>query len=68
MSNTQQPLALHVLDAGRTLGLGRRATYELVRSGEIPSIRLGKRRYVPVAVIQELLAQARLQTENSSSE
>lgn len=63
-----QPLTLRPLEAGRALGIGRRATYELLRSGELPSIRLGKRRYVPVAVIQELLAQATVQKEKLINE
>ena len=38
--------AYDVPEAGRRLGIGRNLAYALVRSGEIPSIRLGARRIV----------------------
>ncbi len=47
---------LTVEEAGRFLGLGRSASYEAVRRGEIPSLRLGRRRVVPTAALRRLLA------------
>lgn len=35
------PLVLNVEQLMRTLGIGRNAAYELVRSGQIPSIHIG---------------------------
>jgi excisionase family DNA binding protein len=49
-----QPV-MSVEEAGRELGLGRSASYEAVRRGEIPSLRLGKRRVVPTAALRRLL-------------
>ncbi len=46
---------MSVEEAGRELGLGRSASYEAVRRGEIPSLRLGKRRVVPTAALRRLL-------------
>lgn len=51
----EQPV-LSVEEAGRLLGLGRSAAYEAVRRGEIPSLRLGRRRVVPTASLRRLLA------------
>ncbi len=40
-------------DAGRAIGLGRTKTFELVGSGELPSVRVGRRRLVPVSAIRD---------------
>jgi excisionase family DNA binding protein len=42
-------------EAARRLGLGRNATYEAVRKGEVPAIRIGKRWLIPVAVLDRML-------------
>ena len=44
----EEPWLLRVEEAARLLGLGRSKVYELVRSGEIPSITIGRSRRVPV--------------------
>lgn len=44
-----------VPEAGRILGLGRTASYEAVRAGEIPAIRIRGRVVVPVAQLERLL-------------
>ncbi|SFO14714.1 DNA binding domain-containing protein, excisionase family [Actinomadura madurae] len=37
-------------DAGEALGgISRTTTYELIRSGELPSVTIGRRRFVAVA-------------------
>ena len=36
------PLALTVLEAGQVLRVGRSVTYELVRSGQLRSVRIGR--------------------------
>ena len=43
-SNT--PLLITVEEAADLLGIGRTTTYELVMSGEIPSVKIGRRRLV----------------------
>ena len=42
-------------EAARRLGLGRNATYEAVRNGEVPAIRIGRRWLVPSAALDRLL-------------
>lgn len=48
-------LTLSVAEAGRRLGIGRNLTYEGIRRGEIPVIRIGRRLLVPVKALQRLL-------------
>ena len=46
---------LTVDETSTVLRLGRSATYEGVRNGEIPSIRIGRRVLVPVSALRALL-------------
>ncbi len=55
MSASQQPLTLTVEQAAEVLGVGRSTAYELVRSGDLTSIRLRRRIVVPVAHLAESL-------------
>jgi excisionase family DNA binding protein len=54
----QGPLVVSVTEAARILGISRAHAYELARIGELPVIRLGRRRLVPVTGIEALLRQA----------
>jgi excisionase family DNA binding protein len=47
---------LTVEEAAEVLGISRGLGYELVRSGELPSLRLGHRVVIPRRVVDELLA------------
>ena len=42
-------------DAARALGIGRTKVYELIRSGELRSVRVGGLRRVPVAALDEFV-------------
>jgi excisionase family DNA binding protein len=42
-------------DAARVLGLGRTKVYELMRSGELRSVKLGGLRRIPVAALAEFV-------------
>ena len=42
-------------EAAKVLGIGRSAAYEAARTGEIPTIKIGKRVLVPVAQLEQLL-------------
>jgi excisionase family DNA binding protein len=42
--------------AGAVLGLSRASAYGLAKSGEIPTIRMGRRLLVPKAALEKLLA------------
>lgn len=45
--NASAPLFLSVEDAAKLLGIGKTLAWDLVKAGEIPTIRLGTRRLVP---------------------
>lgn len=47
-------VAVDVETAGRALGLSRASAYSAVRTGELPSVRLGRRVLVPVPKLLEL--------------
>lgn len=53
-----EPLALSVKAAARILGLSRASAYEAVRTGQIPSLRFGKRIVIPRAALNRMLSQA----------
>jgi len=52
------PLTITVERAGQLLGISRGLAYDLVRRGEIPAIRLGRRVVVPASAIEEILRAA----------
>ena len=58
MTHTLQPdppLFLTIDEAARMLRIGRSLAYELAHQGEIPVVRLGKRRWlVPYAALQAM--------------
>jgi len=55
MRTNTRPLVLTVTQAGDLLGVGRSTAYELVRSGELESIRLQRRCVVPTRAVAERL-------------
>lgn len=50
------PLTLRVEDLMPILGIGRNTAYELVRSGQIRSVRVGRQLRVPKDAVVEFLA------------
>ncbi len=43
--------------AGRKFfGIGKSASYEAARRGQIPTIRIGRRLFVPIAAVENMLA------------
>ena len=51
-----QPKTLTVPEAGRVyFDLGRNASYEAARRGEIPTIRIGRLLRVPVLALERML-------------
>lgn len=55
-NHIDHPLTVTVEQAAKLLGIGRSTAYELVHTGAIPSLRLGRRLVVPVAQIAEQLS------------
>lgn len=51
-------LTVSVEEAAKLLGISRGLAYELVARGELPSLRLGRRRVVPLVGIHELIGDA----------
>lgn len=49
------PLALTVLEAGQVLRVGRSVTYELVHSGQLRSVRIGRSIRIPRDALVEYL-------------
>ncbi len=59
-SNQESPHVLSVPEAGRRyFNLGRAASYEAARRGEIPIIRIGRKLFVPIQAIEKMLSEAR---------
>lgn len=50
------PLLLTVEDAAERLSLGRTKVYELIRSGELEAVRIGKSRRVPADALDAYVA------------
>lgn len=50
------PLLVSVPEAGQALGIGKRLAWELVYSGELASVRVGRRRLVPVAELERFVS------------
>jgi excisionase family DNA binding protein len=50
------PLLLSVKDAGEHLGISRATMYELVSTGEIESLQIGRRRLIPRASLEQFIA------------
>lgn len=54
-----EPKTLTVPEAGRAyFGLGRNASYDAARRGEIPTIRIGRLLRVPIAAMEARLTLA----------
>jgi excisionase family DNA binding protein len=50
--------AYSVVEAGQRLGLGRNASYEAARKGQIPTLRIGGRILVPCEALERMLSEA----------
>lgn len=55
---TVHRLTYTVEEAARLFGISRGLAYELVKSGDLPAVRLGRRLVVPRMVVERLLAGA----------
>jgi hypothetical protein len=66
---TLRPKTLSVPEAGQTyFGLGRGASYEAARRGELPVIRIGRLLRVPVVAMERMLADAAPVRSNGTRE
>lgn len=52
-----QAALLSIPDAREALGrLGRTKTYELIASGELRTVKIGRRRFVPASAVDEYVS------------
>jgi excisionase family DNA binding protein len=49
---------IKIEEAGKVLGISRNTAYEAARSGELPTIKIGKRLLVPKVALDRLLDSA----------
>lgn len=54
-SQPAERLTISVTEAAQLLGIGRGTAYECVRTGELPSIKLGRRIVIPKRALQALV-------------
>ena len=54
-ATTEPRLLLRVDEAGRQLNLGRTVMYELIRSGQLRSVKVGKLRLIPRSALVEFV-------------
>jgi len=54
---TEPRLLLRVDEAGHQLNLGRTIMYELIRSGRLRSVKIGKLRLIPTSALSEFVDQ-----------
>ena len=53
-----KPQVYTVVEAGKILKIGRTASYEAARRGDIPTIRIGSSLRVPAAALQRMLEES----------
>ena len=58
-TNGAEPLAVRIPDAVRMTGIGRSKLYELIASGELETIKIGRCTLVTIDALKALLANAR---------
>lgn len=49
-------LALSIADLAKSLSVSQRHVYRLLKAGQIPSVKLGRRRLIPNNLVIEMLA------------
>jgi len=50
---------ISIPEAAKLLGLSRNFTYELVKRGELPSIKFGKRKLIPIIALEKRVQEAK---------
>ena len=64
--NQENTLVYSVVKVAALLGIGRSKAYELVRSGTIPSLRLGRRIVIPKLALSRFLAECAYQNNDEA--
>ncbi|MBL7061238.1 MAG: helix-turn-helix domain-containing protein [Dehalococcoidia bacterium] len=55
---TTEKLTFTVEEAGKLLGISRALAYQMVHTGQLPTLRFGKRLVVPKKAVQDMLEKA----------
>ncbi len=58
MEAASNKLDMSIQECANLLGIGRTSAYEAIRRGDIPSVKIGRRRLVPRVALERLLAEA----------
>ncbi|MEE4209466.1 MAG: helix-turn-helix domain-containing protein [Parvularcula sp.] len=56
---TVEPICVRVNDAARMIGVGRTKLYELISSGELETVKIGKATRITTASLHKLVEQCR---------
>jgi len=64
MEGPMEKRLLKMLEAAEVIGVGRTKIYELVASGELPCVHIGRPVRIPMAAIEDFVR--RLQEESAS--
>ena len=59
MTMIPDPICVRINDAARMLGVGRTKLYELIATGEIETVKLGKATRITTASLQDLVKRRR---------
>ena len=54
-----EPICVRINDAARMIGIGRTKLYELISSGELETVKIGKATRVTTASLRELVRRSR---------
>jgi excisionase family DNA binding protein len=58
-------LALSALEVAEALGICKTKAYDLINTGEIPSVSIGSKRLVPVDLLRKYLRQQDISSNNA---
>ncbi len=58
MDDSQSRVTYTVEEASKILGIGRNQAYDAAKSGELPTLRIGKRILVPRVALERMLNRA----------
>lgn len=67
LSPSDDLLLLTIEEAGRRLGLGRTSMYQLISSGAIESVTVGRLRRIPAECLQEYVSSLRATNHDARS-
>jgi excisionase family DNA binding protein len=56
LSENFKPIAVSILQVAKLMNIGETMAWELVRSGVLPSVRIGRRRLVLISELERLAA------------